>query len=280
MSTIVALLYDFDKTLGTTDMMDYEFIPSLGVKPSQFWKEANGLAFDNGMDGVLAYMYYMKEVSEKIDKRFKREDLVALGKGIEFFKGVRRWFKRINDYGKQLGLTVEHYVISSGLREMIEGTVIAKEFKGIFASEFMYDENGYPVWPKLSVNYTNKTQFVYRINKGVLDISNDRDLNASTPEEQRRVKFTNMIYIGDGLTDVPCMKLVKSSGGTSIALFNRKKTEVAKDMLEHERVDFAFNADYSEGSDLDIIMHRLLDKLAADNALSEEKQKHKNFGEE
>lgn len=275
MSTVVALLYDFDKTLGTTDMMDYEFIPCLGFTPNEFWKEANGLAVTKGMDGVLAYMYYMKDVSEKINKRFTREELVNLGKGIEFFKGVRRWFKRINKYGESLGLTVEHYVISSGLKEIIEGTAIAKEFKGIFASEFMYDDNGYPIWPKLSVNYTNKTQFVYRINKGVLDISNDSDLNASTPEDQRRVKFTNMIYIGDGLTDVPCMKLVKSSGGTSIALYNRHKTEVAKDMLEHERVDFAFDADYSEGSDLDIIMHRLLDKLAADNALNEERAKHR-----
>lgn len=276
MSTVIALLYDFDKTLGTTDMMDYEFIPSMGFKPNDFWKEANGLAHDNGMDGVLAYMYYMKVLSEKTNKRFTRDDLVALGKGIEFFKGVKRWFKRINEYGKSLGLTVEHYVISSGLREMIEGTSIAKEFKEIFASEFMYDESGYPVWPKLSVNYTNKTQFVYRINKGVLDISNDRDLNSSTPEELRRVKFTNMIYIGDGLTDVPCMKLVRSSGGTSIALYNKNKSEIAKDMIEHERVDFAFKADYSEGSELDIIMHRLLDKLAADNALEEERLKHRS----
>lgn len=276
MSTVIALLYDFDKTLGTTDMMDYEFIPSMGFKPNDFWKEANGLAHDNGMDGVLAYMYYMKVLSEKTNKRFTRDDLVELGKGIEFFKGVKRWFKRINEYGKSLGLTVEHYVISSGLREMIEGTSIAKEFKEIFASEFMYDESGYPVWPKLSVNYTNKTQFVYRINKGVLDISNDRDLNSSTPEDLRRVKFTNMIYIGDGLTDVPCMKLVRSSGGTSIALYNKNKSEIAKDMIEHERVDFAFKADYSEGSELDIIMHRLLDKLAADNALEEERLKHRS----
>lgn len=276
MSTVIALLYDFDKTLGTTDMMDYEFIPSMGFKPNDFWKEANGLAHDNGMDGVLAYMYYMKVLSEKTNKRFTRGDLVELGKGIEFFKGVKRWFKRINEYGKSLGLTVEHYVISSGLREMIEGTSIAKEFKEIFASEFMYDESGYPVWPKLSVNYTNKTQFVYRINKGVLDISNDRDLNSSTPEDLRRVKFTNMIYIGDGLTDVPCMKLVRSSGGTSIALYNKNKSEIAKDMIEHERVDFAFKADYSEGSELDIIMHRLLDKLAADNALEEERLKHRS----
>ncbi len=276
MSTVIALLYDFDKTLGTTDMMDYEFIPSMGFKPNDFWKEANGLAYDNGMDGVLAYMYYMKVLSEKTNKRFTRDDLVKLGKGIEFFKGVKRWFKRINEYGESLGLTVEHYVISSGLREMIEGTSIAKEFKEIFASEFMYDESGYPVWPKLSVNYTNKTQFVYRINKGVLDISNDRDLNSSTPEELRRVKFTNMIYIGDGLTDVPCMKLVRSSGGTSIALYNKNKSEIAKDMIEHERVDFAFKADYSEGSELDIIMHKLLDKLAADNALDEERLKHRS----
>lgn len=275
MTKVIALLYDFDKTLGTTDMMDYEFIPSLGFTPDEFWREANGLAITNSMDSVLAYMYYMKEASEKLNKKFTRSDLVKLGKGVEFFKGVRAWFARINQYGAKLGLQIEHYVISSGLKEIIEGTAIAHEFKEIFASEFMYDKNNYPIWPKLSVNYTNKTQFVYRINKGVLDISNDRDLNASTPEDTRRVKFTNMIYIGDGLTDVPCMKLVRQSGGTSIALYNENKPDVARDMLKHERVDFAFEADYSEGSDLDVIMHRLLDKLAADNALADEKLKHR-----
>lgn len=276
MSTIIALLYDFDKTLGTRDMADYEFIPRLGLTPEQFWSAANGLARDQGIDGILAYMYYMIKVSEDMQKKFTREELVGLGKGIEFFKGVKTWFTRINAYGKSLGLTVEHYVISSGLHEIIEGTSIAHEFKRIYASEFMYDQNGAPIWPKISVNYTNKTQFVYRINKGVLDIGNDRDLNASTPDNTRRVKFTNMIYIGDGLTDVPCMKLVRSSGGTSIALYSDdSKTDVVKDMLAHERVDFAFKADYSEGSDLDVIMHRLLDKLQADNALNDERLKHR-----
>lgn len=276
MSTIIALLYDFDKTLGTRDMADYEFIPRLGLAPEDFWRAANGLAREQGIDGILAYMYYMIKVSEDMKKKFTREELVGLGKGIEFFTGVKEWFTRINAYGKKLGLTIEHYVISSGLHEIIEGTSIAHEFKRIYASEFMYDENGSPIWPKISVNYTNKTQFVYRINKGVLDIGNDRDLNASTPENSRRVKFTNMIYIGDGLTDVPCMKLVRSSGGTSIALYNDDtKTSTVKDMLAHERVDFAFKADYSEGSDLDVIMHRLLDKLAADNALHDERMKHR-----
>lgn len=276
METIIALLYDFDKTLGTRDMADYEFIPRLGMTPEKFWAEANGLARDEGIDGILAYMYYMIKVSEDMQKPFDREELVSLGKGIEFFKGVKEWFTRINAYGKSLGLTIEHYVISSGLHEIIEGTSIAHEFKRIYASEFMYDKNGAPIWPKISVNYTTKTQFVYRINKGVLDIGNDKDLNASTPESSRRVKFTNMIYIGDGLTDVPCMKLVRSSGGTSIALYNDEtKTETVKDMLAHERVDFAFKADYSEGSDLDVIMHRLLDKLAADNALDKERKEHR-----
>ena len=207
-------------------------------------------------------------------RRYNQE-LVAQGKSVEFFEGVLDWFDRINDYGKEAGVDVEHYVLSSGLKEMIEGTPIADKFTKIFASEFLYDEHGEAIWAKLAVNYTAKTQFVYRINKGVLDISNDKELNESTPDDVRHVKFTNMIYIGDGLTDVPCMKLVRSGGGTSIALYAGEMSEFFKDMLVHERIDYAFPADYRKGSQLDDLMKRLLFKLSFDNDLEEERKRQR-----
>ena len=176
------------------------------------------------------------------------------------------WFERINRYAEKAGVEVEHYVLSSGLKEIIEGTTIAKYFKKIYACEFMY-RDGQAIWPKLAVNYTSKTQFVYRINKGVLDINNNADLNNSRPDHEKRVFFSNMIYIGDGLTDVPCMKLVKQSGGHSIAIYHPGEFSSAAQLLKHERVDWMFEADYTEGSDLDRTMKLLLQELAYYNQL-------------
>ena len=216
---IVAFLYDFDKTLCTTDMQDYAFIPSLGMTPAEFWAEANGFGQRNRMDGILAYMYTMIREAARRSRPFTRQSLVEKGRDIVLFPGVDTWFGRINAFGARQGVQVEHYIISSGLREIIEGSGISREFKEIYASEFYYDEQGVPVWPKLAVNFTAKTQFVYRINKGVLDVSNDRDLNASMPDDSKRVPFTSMIYFGDGLSDVPCMKMMRAYGGQAIAVY-------------------------------------------------------------
>ena len=264
---IVAIMYDFDKTLITRDMQEYTFIPSLGMQPDDFWDGTQTLASEQQMDSVLAYMYAMMIRAEANGKPLKREDLVECGQHVVYLPGVEGWFERINGYGKEAGVEVEHYVLSSGLKEIIDGTSIAKHFKKIFASEFLYGEDGKAIWAKMAVNYTNKTQFVYRINKGVLDISNNVDVNASTPESDRRVFFSNMIYLGDGLTDVPCMKLVKLSGGHSIALYQDGQKEKVQPLLKHERVDWIFQADYREGQPLDVAMKNLIYKLGVDNTL-------------
>ncbi len=264
---IVAIMYDFDKTLITRDMQEYTFIPSLGMQPDDFWDGTQTLASEQQMDSVLAYMYAMMTRAEANGKPLRRDDLVEGGQHVVYLPGVEGWFERINEYGKEAGVEVEHYVLSSGLKEIIDGTSIAKHFKKIFASEFLYGEDGKAIWAKMAVNYTNKTQFVYRINKGVLDISNNTDVNASTPESDRRVFFNNMIYLGDGLTDVPCMKLVKLSGGHSIALYQDGQKEKVQPLLKHERVDWIFQADYREGQPLDNAMKNLIYKLGVDNTL-------------
>mgnify|MGYP003413676735 FL=1 len=265
---IVAIMYDFDKTLCTRDMQEYTFIPSLGMQPDDFWSGTGEIASKEQMDSVLTYMYCMITESQQSGKPFTREDLVECGKHIEYLPGVEEWFERVNRYGEEAGVRVEHYVLSSGLKEIIEGSSIAKFFKKIFASEFLYDSaTGNPIWAKMAVNYTNKTQFVYRINKGVLDISNNVDVNASRPDDDRRVYFNNMIYIGDGLTDVPCMKLVKQSGGHSIALYQNGQKDKVQPLLIHERVDWIFEADYRKGQALDQAMHDLICKLGVDNTL-------------
>ena len=259
---IIALLYDFDKTLCTQDMQNYAFIPALGMEPETFWQETNALARGEHMDGILAYMYNMLRKSRQLGLPLNRETLVAQGRSIELFPGVREWFGRINDFAESLGVTVEHYVISSGLREIIEGSGISQEFKKVYASEFYYDETGAPVWPKLDVNYTAKTQFVFRINKGVLDVANDRELNASMPDDKKRVPFRNMVYIGDGLSDVPCMKMMRTYGGVAIAVWQPESRPAVEELLSHDRVDFIFPADYRAGTALDETVRNIIRKMA------------------
>ena len=278
---IIAFLYDFDKTLCTTDMQNYAFIPSLGMTPAEFWAEANGFGRQNRIDGILAYMYIMLREAERKKLPFTREDLVEKGRQIELFPGVESWFSRINAFGEAQGVRVEHYVISSGLREIIEGSSISHEFKEIYASEFYYDETGRPVWPKLAVNFTAKTQFVYRINKGVLDVSDDKTLNDSMPDDSKRVPFTNMIYIGDGLSDVPCMKMMRAYGGQAIAVYQPENRAGVEELLAKRRVDFIFPADYREDSALDRTAKNIIRKMAiADRLWVENLRQCRHLGED
>ena len=267
--TIVAIMYDFDRTLSTRDMQDYSFIPSLGMTDAEFWSFTNEFGTAQQMDSILAYMYAMVKKAEEKNMPLLRDKLVDMGRSVEFFNGVEGWFDRITEYGAQKGVKVEHYVISSGMKEIIEGSRISGKFKSIFACEFLYDENGAAVWPKTDVNYTNKTQFVYRINKGVLDISNDIDLNRSMPEDSKRVPFCNMIYIGDGLSDVPCMKMMKAYGGYSIAVYQNRDSKV-EDLLMKDRVDFIYPADYSEGTGLDRTVKNIITKMSVSDILYNE----------
>ena len=267
---IIAFLYDFDKTLCTTDMQNYAFIPSLGMTPGEFWSVANGFGSANRIDGILAYMYTMITESAKRGIPLTRESLVEKGRSIVLFPGVQEWFRRINAFGEEQGVQVEHYIISSGLREIIEGSTICDEFKEIYASEFYYDEAGMPVWPKLAVNFTAKTLFVYRNNKGVLDVSVDKTLNDSMPDDSKRVPFTNMIYMGDGLSDVPCMKMMRAYGGQAIAVYQDSNRMGVEELMAKGRVDFIFPADYSEGTALDTTVKDIIRKMAIVDRLGEE----------
>lgn len=272
---IVAIMYDFDKTLSTRDMQEYGFIPSLGIASEQFWKEVRQLQESEHMDPVLAYLRHMVKSATEKNARITRKALVALGKDIEYYPGVEEWFKRIDAYGEKNGVCIEHYVISSGIKEIIEGSSINDHFKRVYACEFLYDEEGIAVWPKLTVNYTNKTQFLFRISKGVLDVWDDERLNAHTPEEERHVPFKNMIYIGDGLTDVPCMTLVKRYDGQSIAVYRPQQRDIAARLLTENRVDFITEADYREGSELDTIIKTSIEKMAVTEKLTRLHNQHK-----
>jgi len=263
---IVALMYDFDKTLCTKDMQEYGFIPAMGMSSTDFWNEVNDLTDREGMDNILAYMFKMVEKAKEKKVPITEDTFRKLGADVEYFDGVLTWFSRIDKYGQDMGVRIEHYIVSSGIKEIIEGTEIAKHFKRIYACEFMYDYNKTIQWPKFAVNYTAKTQFLFRINKGVLNIdskSSDK-LNQFTPENDRRVPFRNMIYIGDGLTDVPCMKLVKSNGGQSIAVYDPAKGKnAATELMRADRVNFIAPAEYGTDSEIETIVKAIIKKIQA-----------------
>ena len=265
---VVAIMYDFDKTLCTKDMQEYTFIPDLKIDVAEFWGSANKLREVDKMDAVLTYMYLMVKKSSDIGHYVTKDYLNKIGSDIELFPGVEDWFKRIDEYGQEKGLTIEHYIISSGVKEIIEGSVIGKYFKQIYASEFYYDEHGYAVWPKVAINYTNKTQFLMRINKGILDTSDDYHINKKMDNNKRRIPMTNMIYIGDGLTDVPCMKLSKEGGGVSIAVYTDRSKKIAEALYQDERINYMAQADYQANSKMDLIVKKTLDAIALRTELS------------
>lgn len=268
---VLAICYDFDKTLTPTDMQAQGFIQDMGYDVKAFWQRSNDRAAENGMDENLSYMLAMTEVARG-KKYITREELARYGEKLALFPGVVEWFERVRKFGEECGVIVEHYVISSGLKEMIDGTAPARAgaFEQVYASEFYYDESGAAIWPAQVVNFTNKTQFLFRIEKGVLD-KNDPTVNDSFPPEAVRVPFCNMVYIGDSDTDVPCMSLIDRNGGHSVGVYDPQtcdKNKVYK-MMREGRIKFFAPADYSEGSELDDLIQKIIIKVAYSEVLKD-----------
>ncbi len=269
----VAIMYDFDKTLCTKDMQEYSLIPSLGYEnPKDFWKEVSLLSAENSMDAISAYLYMLKQKFEEQGHPLKKEDFAPLGKEIVLYPGVDTWFERINEYGRIAGFEIEHYIISSGMSEIIEGTSIAKQFRKIYSCRYYYGEDGTAKWPAVIVNYTTKTQYIFRINKQVLNENDDDRLNEYLDPKHRPLPFERMVYIADGLTDVPCMRLVKTYGGRSIAVYAKPESDsmkMARKLIDEGRVNYMVQADYTEGSDLENLMKMIIDHMRADSALED-----------
>lgn len=270
----IALCYDFDGTLSPGNMQEYDFIPKLQSSPAEFWAHTRSIAKEQDADEILAYMYHMCKEAEKKEIKIQRSDFQNFGRGVELFPGLVEngglsWFGNINSYAAQYGAEVKHYIISSGIKEMIEGTAIAGEFDKIFASTFMYDLYGVAHWPAQAINYTTKMQFLFRINKGILDIN--RDINNFMPEDERPVPFRRMVYFGDGSTDIPAMKLVKTQGGYSIAVHG-PGVKRPDSLLAENRVNYVAEADYREGTDLTAQVKRVIAKICAERAVETEGQ--------
>jgi 2-hydroxy-3-keto-5-methylthiopentenyl-1-phosphate phosphatase len=265
----VALIYDFDGTLAPGNMQEYDFIPAVGKSNMEFWHEANTLAEEQDADQVLTYMARMIQAAQSKGLSLRREAFRESGRNVKFYRGVEEWFKRINRYGEEHGVRILHYVNSSGLKEIIEGTSIAHEFKNIYACSFLYNVDGIAYWPAVAVNYTNKTQFIFKINKGVESVFDTKDVNRFMEESKRPVPFSRMIYFGDGTTDIPCMKLVNSNGGHSIGVYNsetKDKSKVHK-MLRDRRIKYFVPADYREGGELDLLVKAIIENTVTREVL-------------
>lgn len=260
---IIAICYDFDGTLVPGNMQEYGFIPQLNDPEMQkFWDDSRKFAEENNADRILAYMITMLDKAKDSKVRTTRTAFRGYGRDVRFFDGVEQWFKRINQYGETRGAEIEHYIVSSGLTEFIEGTAIAGEFKKIYACSYCYDQNDAARWPAQVVNFTTKTQYLFRINK---DADQDDDkVNSYIPEDERRIPFRRMIYLGDGSTDIPCMRLVKESGGFSIAVHAPgESAEECSRLMKDRRINYFAPADYRDGSKLDEIIKRVIDKIVA-----------------
>lgn len=263
----VAICYDFDKTLSPKNMQDFEFIKNLGLTEEEFWSVCANTSENSIADGILVYMLEMIRVAKQKGIIIKKEDLFNLGKNIKFFDGVESWFQRINNFAELIGVEVEHYILSSGLRQIIMGTPIAKFFKEIFACEYIYDENNRPIWPAIAINYTNKTQFLYRINKGILNVIDDR-VNDNMEHELRPIPFSQIIYIGDSQTDIPCMRLVMKNDGTAIGVYqNDANKKYLKDLIRGNKINFIMKADYTQNSDLEILVKDTMQNIKCINNL-------------
>lgn len=267
-NTKVALVYDFDETLSVSYMQDYVLIPRLGMKPQNFWDKANAWSRDNCADQVTGSMYYFKNLAEKKGIKLTRDFFCDAGKEIVYFEGVTEWFDRINRYGEELNLDIEHYIISSGYEEIIAGASIRKHFKDVFSCSFAFGADGCPVWPARVVTYSTKTQYMSKINKGLGKLE-DRAVNEYMPDDQRPIPYRRMIYFGDGSTDIPSMKIAKDRGGNAIAVYKPKSKhkKTAIQLLIDDRVNFALPADYRENKEIDRVVKTILEKVATERDL-------------
>jgi 2-hydroxy-3-keto-5-methylthiopentenyl-1-phosphate phosphatase len=270
----IALVYDFDGTLSPQPMQEYTVLPRMGIAPRDFWKRVNDEALATQSDMMLVYMRHILESLERQKIAVKRRDFARMAGAIEYFPGVAGWFTRVNAYARKRSggrVKLSHYVISAGQKEILEGASIRRYFKRIYASEYHFNAHGVATFPKLLVTDTLKTQFLFRINKGKEAVT--ESINEHMPEAERPIPFQNIIYVGDGMTDVPSMALTKKNGGHSVAVYDADKARekgICVKLLEAGRVDYIAEADYRKGSKLSRRMELLLDAIVADVAYRRE----------
>lgn len=270
----IALVYDFDGTLSPLPMQEYTVLPKLGIAPEEFWGEVEKSAQHSGEEKMLGYMRLLLEKAYEKKVNIGKEDLRAMGTSIEYFPGVENWFDQINHYVQDKShqqVKVQHYIISAGMKEILEGVSIRNHFKQIYASEYHFNFQGIATFPKRLITDTTKTQYLFRVNKGKEALQDS--INEHMPERERPIPFSNIIYIGDGMTDVPSMALTKKNGGHTLAVYDPlkpKNRDICVSLMQAQRVDFIAEADYREQSLLSARVRLILDAIIADIAYRRE----------
>lgn len=263
----LAIVYDFDGTLTPQPMQEYTVLPQLGISAGAFWAEVNDEVRRTGGDAILTYMRLLVEKIEANKAHLSREDLRQLAAGIEYYPGVEDWFERINGYvdSRTAGaVQVRHYIVSAGLSEILEGISIKHHFSRIYASQYYFDHHEAARFPTVVINDTAKTQYLFRINKGREEQL--ETINEYMPEGERPIPFQHMLYLGDGLTDVPCMTVVKNYGGFAVAVHkprNQASVDVCRELVDANRIDFYAPADYRQGRRLEQRVQTILDLIIA-----------------
>jgi hypothetical protein len=269
----IALVYDFDGTLSPQPMQEYTVLPKIGIKPAKFWEIVNREARETASDPMLVYMRHIIEALEREKVDVKREDFAAMAARIVYFPGVATWFGRMNTYVTRRSkrrVKLRHYLISAGQKEILEGASIRRHFRRIYASEYHFNHHGVATFPKFLVTDTLKTQFLFRINKGIENVT--ESINEHMPESERPIPFQNIVYVGDGMTDVPSMALTKKNGGHAVAVYDPRGRgrETCVKLLDAGRVDFIAAADFRKSSKLTRRVELLLDAIVADIAYRRE----------
>ena len=270
----IALVYDFDGTLSPQPMQEYTLLPKLGITPKAFWSRVERESAETISERMLVYMRLVLELAQERQVKISRRDFRSMAKDIKYFPGVEEWFPRINAYVRKRSggkIKVAHYIISAGMKEILEGVSIRRHFRQIYASEYHFNFQGIATFPKVLITDTTKTQYLFRVNKGKEALT--ESINEHMPEDERPIPFHNMIYLGDGMTDVPSMALTKKSGGHTIAVYpqrDRHDREVCVKLLKANRVDFIAQADYRPRSELSRRTQLLLDAVIAGVAYRQE----------
>jgi hypothetical protein len=261
-----AIVYDFDGTLARGNLQECSFIPKMNLSREDFWGEVKRRTKDEDADEILVYMHLMLEKAHEAGEVVSKQMLKDHGRSARLFSGLEggAWFSRINQFAAKLGLELQHYIVSSGIEEMIRGCPVQGEFRKIYASKYIYDGD-VASWPGVAINYTTKTQYLFRINKGVENHWNNADINKFMSNASRPIPFERMIFLGDGDTDIPTMKMLTYQGGHSIAVYDEACGSHDLDkihrLIADGRVDFVAPANYEEHSQLEIIIKGILGRI-------------------
>ena len=257
----IALCYDFDGTLCSGYMQDQKLLHDCKIEPKNFWIKVANYAKENHCDPTLAYLMLLEQQMRSAGLKVNAETFKKYGRELKLFKGVNEWFSRIKQFGKLHNIEIQHFIISSGLADVIKGCTFIKDINLVYASSYIYDD-GKGVWPKLSVNYSNKVQFLYRINKGTFDVFDQVGVNAKKDSNDSvNIPFENFIFFGDGETDVPCFSVNQKNAGKNICIYekgNEKSFDIGKKLYSEGRVHYLLDGDYSENSEIDKLIKQFI----------------------